>query len=82
MSSAMDTQLFIEATPNNFFFARLQSSESRKYIKGRSQKPLKFVSLDHIRDYFEGQRFEKITLICEKGQHHKLHNWKREESYT
>lgn len=73
----MAAQLVIEKLPNDYLLASMvkRNQSAPSYITSSQGKPLKFVSLAHIKEYFEGQRIEAVYLKEEQGDLKELVRW-------
>lgn len=73
----MSAQLVIEKLPNDYLLASMiQRNQSKPaYITSAQGKPLKFLSLAHVKEFFEGQRIEAVFLKQEQGGLTELAHW-------
>ena len=55
--------LYIQSETNNQFTAYTQTGEEKRYVMGKNNRPLKFISVEHVKDYFEGYKFNNIWVI-------------------
>lgn len=73
----MSAQLVIEKLPNDYLLASMiqRNQGSPSYITSEQGKPLKFLSLAHVKEFFEGQRIEAVYLKHEQGELQQLARW-------
>lgn len=73
----MSAQLVIEKLPNDYLLASMiqRNQSAPTYITSAQGKPLKFLSLAHVKEFFEGQRIEAVYLKQDQGDLQELANW-------
>lgn len=72
----MKAQLLIKKLPSNYLLASMATPEQApSYITSSQGKPLKFLSISHIKEYFEGQRIDEIFVVDEMGEQTEVEYW-------
>lgn len=75
----MKAYLFIEKLPNRYWLASLATTDTStdcshaanqsRYVTSAHGKPLKFLNIEHIKEYFQGQRIDKAFILGDEGPH-------------
>lgn len=73
----MKSQLRIEKASNNYLLASVatNSADVPNYITSPQGKPLKFLSIAHIKEFFEGQRMDEVLVIDDAGNSQAVEYW-------
>jgi hypothetical protein len=73
----MRSQLHIEKLPNNYLLASVTTDEQKSpnYITGAQGKPLKFLNLGHIKEFFEGHRIDRVYVVDDAGNREQIESW-------
>ncbi|HEY7771925.1 MAG TPA: hypothetical protein VIC26_02000 [Marinagarivorans sp.] len=73
----MKSQLRIEQLPSNYLLASVatDSANAPNYITSPKGKPLKFVSIAHIKEFFEGQRIDEVLVVDNAGNAQAVDCW-------
>ncbi|WP_053982211.1 hypothetical protein [Marinagarivorans algicola] len=72
----MKAHLFIEKLPSRYWLARIATSDTHsspvaspsRYVTCAKGKPLKFLNIEHIKEYFQGQRIDKVFMLGDGEQ--------------
>lgn len=69
-------QLVIEKLPNDYLMASLKSDDAaQQYITSSQGRPLKFLSVAHIREFLQGERIDQVFMIDDKGHAEEVECW-------
>ena len=71
----MKAQLLIEQLPNDYLLASVKAHGEPTYVTNPQGRPLKFLNVDHIKEFFAGQRIDEIYLINSDGVSTELECW-------
>lgn len=69
-------KLVIEKLPDNYLLAStLQNEQSPEYLTSTQGTPLKFLNVEHIKEFLEGERIEQVFMMSDNGQQEELSYW-------
>ncbi len=75
-TSKTSTKLVIEKLPNNYLLAStLKDEHPPQYLTSTQGAPLKFLNVEHIKEFLEGERIEQVFIMNNSGQKEELHYW-------
>lgn len=69
-------KLLIEKLPNDYLLASMQLNDTaQQYVTSPQGKPLKFLNLAHVKEFFEGQRIDQVYMVDHEGASHEVERW-------
>ncbi len=73
----MPTKLQIKTLPNQYLLATVQTvgSDSAQIVMSHRGKPLKFINVGHIKEFFAGERIDQVSFVDEAGREVALESW-------
>jgi hypothetical protein len=71
----MSTQLLIEQLPNEYLLASVKDTAGLTYVTNEKGKPLKFLSIAHIKEFFEGHPIKAVHLMNSDGSLSPISRW-------
>ena len=75
-SQATHSQLVIEKLPNDFLLASMkQEDAAQQYVTSPQGKPLKFLNLEHVKEFFQGERIDQVYLVDAEGNSEEVEYW-------
>lgn len=76
MNPAQPQKILIERLPSDYLLASRQLHDTgQQYVTSPQGKPLKFLNLQHIKEFFEGEKLEAVYLVDDEGIAREVECW-------